>query len=731
MEPFKSYSMRNEARLVRSLRRAVRVVASLSVACLAGCMPFPIVVAPPSLTPTGGVFSGSTQVTLGCDTPDAQVIYTTDGTPPSASHGTVYSGPIRLTQTTTIRAVACKYAAYESSEAVGTFIRREQVTDPVFAPTGGVFEGSVDVAMFCHTMGAVIRYTTDGSEPTLSNGTIYEGPLRLTDTTTLRAIAHKEEMTDSAVVTATFTRRAQADPPVFDPNGATFADSLDVRLSCATPGATVCYTLDGTTPSTSRGVLYSDPIHLTGTTTIKAIAWKWGILDSPVVTATFIRPEQVATPRFDPNGGAFIDGVDVTISCATVGATICYTTDGSTPSPAHGTIYSAPVRLTGAATVKAVAWKAGMDNSAIASAAFAPRERVATPTFTPNGGDFIDLVGVTIACATPGAEIRYTTDGTDPTPSGGTYYTGAVPLTSTTTVKAVAYAPGRVESTIASATFTRLPAGWSPMTSGVPDRLYGVWGTSSSNMYAVGNLGTLLHYDGNAWTPMVSRTAATLRCAWGPGAGDVYAGGLAGALVHYDGTIWSTLASGITRDICSIQGTGPSNVLLVATVGTIRRWDGSVWATHTSGTTNNLYGLWVASFNEAFAVGAAGTIRRYTGSTTWVTMTSGTTETLWGVWGASPYHVYAVGTNGTILRFNGSTWSGMTSGTTVELYWVWGNGPGDIFAVGQSGTILHYDGTSWSAMTSGTTSNLYCVWGCGPNDVYAVGDAGTILRYHR
>ena len=45
--------------------------------------------------------------------------------------------------------------------------------------------------------------------------------------------------------------------------------------------------------------------------------------------------------------------------------------------------------------------------------------------------------------------------------------------------------------------------------------LYGVWGSSGSDVFAVGDAGTILHYDGSAWTPMSSGTTDSLRGVWG------------------------------------------------------------------------------------------------------------------------------------------------------------------------------------------------------------------------
>lgn len=85
-----------------------------------------------------------------------------------------------------------------------------------------------------------------------------------------------------------------------------------------------------------------------------------------------------------------------------------------------------------------------------------PPAVVATPTITPNGGAFSAPVSVTLADSTAGATIHYTTDGSEPT-SSSPLYSGAFALSTSTTVKARAFASGMTDSAVASATFTITP----------------------------------------------------------------------------------------------------------------------------------------------------------------------------------------------------------------------------------------------------------------------------------
>jgi uncharacterized repeat protein (TIGR03806 family) len=90
---------------------------------------------------------------------------------------------------------------------------------------------------------------------------------------------------------------------------------------------------------------------------------------SGATSAAFNILATVAAPTFDPNGGSYSGPVTVRLADATSGAAIHYTTDGSTPTSGSPT-YGTPFQLTASATVKAIATKSGLANSAVASAAF-------------------------------------------------------------------------------------------------------------------------------------------------------------------------------------------------------------------------------------------------------------------------------------------------------------------------------------------------------------------------
>ena len=93
--------------------------------------------------------------------------------------------------------------SYDSYDP-GSSVVLERVAQPVFSPDGGTFEDQVEVTITTDTEGATIYYTTNGAEAS-ENSKLYEGPITLTSTTTLRAIAVKEGMNKSFQTIATYT----------------------------------------------------------------------------------------------------------------------------------------------------------------------------------------------------------------------------------------------------------------------------------------------------------------------------------------------------------------------------------------------------------------------------------------------------------------------------------------------------------------------------------------------
>ena len=304
--------------------------------------------------------------------------------------------------------------------------------------------------------------------------------------------------------------------PTFTPSPGTYTSAQNVSLSSATTGATIYYTVDGSTPTASSAV-YSAPIVVSAASlTIRAFAAETGYQSSPIVVGTYQIQGTAATPTFTPaSGTSFSSPMSVSIADATPSASIYYTTDGSTPTTGSQ-LYSGPFTIGATTTVHAIATASGYTQGAQGSASYTytPTESAAaTPTFSPGAGTYTSAQSVTIADTTPGATIYYTTNGTTPTTSSAVY-SSAIPVSASTTLEAMAVAPGYTQSALATAAYVIQSSGTSTINfaGGFPSatglQLNGSAAVNSSNFLELTNGGTA-QASSAFWTTPVNIQAFT------------------------------------------------------------------------------------------------------------------------------------------------------------------------------------------------------------------------------
>ena len=186
-----------------------------------------------------------------------------------------------------------------------------------------------------------------------------------TKSRTCSVCSYKETATDAG---SKLPSAQNVATPTFSIPAGEVASGTSVTITCTTAGAKIYYTTDGSTP-TASSTEYTAAISVTTAVTIKAIAVKDGMNNSVVASVSYTIKEKVATPTFSVASGAVNSGTSVTITCTTAGAKIYYTTDGSTPT-ASSTEYTAAISVTAAVTLKAIAVKDGMNDSAVASTSY-------------------------------------------------------------------------------------------------------------------------------------------------------------------------------------------------------------------------------------------------------------------------------------------------------------------------------------------------------------------------
>ncbi|TQF12930.1 hypothetical protein FJV41_26590 [Myxococcus llanfairpwllgwyngyllgogerychwyrndrobwllllantysiliogogogochensis] len=157
---------------------------------------------------------------------------------------------------------------------------------PVLSPSGGTHASPINVALTSGTSSASIYYTLNGSAPTCGGGNLYGTPFALSSATTVQAIACKSGMTQSPVISAQYSFVAA--PPQFSPPGGIYSSARSVTLTTTTPGATLYYTQDGSSPVCGAPSLtYTAPFTVDTTRTVRAIACRAGFTSSTPVSATY------------------------------------------------------------------------------------------------------------------------------------------------------------------------------------------------------------------------------------------------------------------------------------------------------------------------------------------------------------------------------------------------------------------------------------------------------------
>jgi hypothetical protein len=293
---------------------------------------------------------------------------------------------------------------------------------------------------------------------------------------------------------------------------------------------------------------------------------------------------------------------------------------------------------------------------------------------------------------------------------------------------------------------------------GVVADLRGVWGSARDDVWAVGDEGTLLHFDGKAWTREESPLEETLNDVWGAAADDVWAVGERdaedGFILHYDGIAWSVAYPRAGQRMVAVWGAGPDDVYALGGAEKptlVVRYDGNVWR-EVGLPPGVSFGqdVWVHPEGAAF-VAAFGDVARFDGEE-WGVIAAGleATHTAQAVWGSAPDDVFVAGSNSVIRHWDGAEWSrsvrfNVDDGLEVEIRGIWGESPYRVFAAGHllgpdeedpemtvvvSSRVYSFDGSGWDKHALGNLDvALNAVWGSGDGDVWAVGDEGTILSY--
>ncbi|ADL50748.1 chitobiase/beta-hexosaminidase C-terminal domain-containing protein [Clostridium cellulovorans] len=174
---------------------------------------------------------------------------------------------------------------YEFNSSVQVPVELERIGIPYFNILNGTYSTQQTVSINCFTIGAKIRYTTDGSTPT-ETSTEYTGPITVADDMTIKAIAMKAGMTDSYVITGDYKIQPPVANPVLSLAEGNYKQGKILTISSATEGANISYRLTfGQTPG--EWFQYTGPINIIGNITVTAKATKVDMTNSDTINQNY------------------------------------------------------------------------------------------------------------------------------------------------------------------------------------------------------------------------------------------------------------------------------------------------------------------------------------------------------------------------------------------------------------------------------------------------------------
>ena len=295
--------------------------------------------------------------------------------------------------------------------------------------------------------------------------------------------------------------------------------------------------------------------------------------------------------------------------------------------------------------------------------------------------------------------------------------------------------------------------------------LQAVRGAPGDGVWAVGERGVALFWNGARWTRVEPATGSTLlgvdrvQGAW-------WAVGDNGALLRWDGARWvAQPAPAVRLNQLSVAPSG-NQALIVGNAGTVLAYNNGGWSLQTPPDTLDLTSVWLASDEELWAADKSGLLlHRLNG--VWTSIPPVVAAGLSSLHGSSPDAGLAVGSAGTVLRLDNGVWTSAGPVGAADLAQVWMTGPqegwmvgpqdtayrvdgggfeavpsgahqpqravfgssaSDFWAVGDRGSITHWDGNAWTESAGGWTGAVHALWSGGGDDVWAVGDGFHALR---
>ena len=349
-------------------------------------------VATPTFSPAEGTYTEAQNVTISCTTDGATIHYTTNGDVPTTSSA-VYSTPIAISETTTVKAIGVKTGMSNSNVASATYTIESVITiAEARALANNQYASVQGTVTFIDGRNVYVQDETAGIDLYLNSGTVPSG-LALGD----KVQAYGKKTVYNGLIELTSINGSEAS-----------------QFSIISTGNTLPLT-EKTIAEIMEDHAGTQLLQSTRVQIVNAIIGTINTSGNTTLTQGENTLNIYKVPALDSISEG--DAVDV------IGVVGCYN------NPQLRVAYAADV-----------------------TKHETPMQQVATPTFTPAAGEYTEAQNVEIACTTEGATIYYTLDGTDPTVNS-TAYTTTIAISDSTTVKAFAVKEGMTDSEIATAVY--------------------------------------------------------------------------------------------------------------------------------------------------------------------------------------------------------------------------------------------------------------------------------------
>ena len=277
------------------------------------------------------------------------------------------------------------------------------------------------------------------------------------------------------------------------------------------------------------------------------------------------------------------------------------------------------------------------------------------------------------------------------------------------------------------------PYGWASSTLADGIDLACAAALGPGDIYAAGTVpsapcrGRVCHFDGGSWKSLRDTPGRRLNAVAALDSSHVWAAGEAGLMLFYNGVSWAEQPLPSPGTVNGLSALDSSHVWAVGEGGKVFFFDGRRWSGDTPLPGRSLQSVFALDAEHVWAAGARGTILAWDGRA-WLDQSVGGPDTLRGVGALDAEHVWAAGDRGAVKYYDGRSWADFSAGVNESLGDIAVLDGDHVFAAGETGGVYFLDGDTWKMTKTGASSPLRSVAVLDTDHVYACGDAGVFLH---